>query len=74
MSLQVSPNCFKEKGKNLFSIASGDRIKNNGIELQQGRLGLDIRKKIPVVKIAASQNILLGGILEALSLQYFRAD
>lgn len=54
MSLQVSPNCFKEKGTNLFSIASGDRIKNNGIKLQQGRFRLDIRKKIPVVKIVAS--------------------
>lgn len=54
ISLQVSPNCFKEKGNNLFSIASGDRIKNNGIELQQGRFKLNIREKIPIVKIVVS--------------------
>lgn len=54
MSLQMSPNCFKEKGNNLFSIASGDRIKNNGIKLQQGRLRLDVEGKIPVVKIVMS--------------------
>lgn len=70
----MSPNCFKEEGSNLFSIASGDRIKNSGTEVQQGRLRLDIRKKIPVVKLAASQNILPGGAVESLSLQYLKAD
>jgi len=54
VSLQVSPNYFKEKGNNLFSIASGNRIKNNGIKLQQGKFRLDIGKKIPVVKIVVS--------------------
>lgn len=32
MELQVSPNCFKQKGNDLFSIAPGDMIKNNGIK------------------------------------------
>uniref|UniRef100_K7F118 Reverse transcriptase domain-containing protein n=1 Tax=Pelodiscus sinensis TaxID=13735 RepID=K7F118_PELSI len=36
--------CHKEEGENLFILASEDRTRSNGLNLQQGRFKLDIRK------------------------------
>lgn len=53
MELQGPPNCFKQKGNDLFSIAPGDMIKNNGIKTSS-KADLDQTPgKIPVVKSVA---------------------
>jgi len=60
-------------GKNLFSKACCNRTRSNGFKLREGRYRLDIRKKFFTMKVAKHWHRLLREVVEAPSLETFKA-
>ena len=46
MAFQYLKGSYREEGDRLFSRVCGDRTRRNGFKLKEGRLSLDIRKKV----------------------------
>uniref|UniRef100_K7F0M3 Reverse transcriptase domain-containing protein n=1 Tax=Pelodiscus sinensis TaxID=13735 RepID=K7F0M3_PELSI len=63
--------CHKEEGENLFTLASEDRTRSNGLKLQQGRFGLDIRKRLLTVRVVKHWNKLPREVVESPSLEIY---
>jgi len=42
---------YRKGGENLFIRACCDRTRRNGFKLREGRFRLDIRKKLPIIRV-----------------------
>jgi len=68
----LSGACRKD-GENLFNKACCGRIRSNGFKLREGRFRPDIRKKFFTVRVVKHWNRLSREIVEAPSLETFKA-
>jgi len=64
---------YRKDGENIFSRACCDRTRSNGFKLREGRFGLDVRKKFFTMRVVKPWNRLPGQVVEAPSLETFKA-
>lgn len=58
-------------GVGLFSQVTSSGMRGNGLELQQGRFGLDIKKNLFTERVVKHWNRLPGVLAESPSLEVF---
>jgi len=59
---------YRKAGEGLFIRTCSDRMRENGFKLEEGRFGLDIRKKFFTVRVVRQWNRLPREIVNAHSL------
>ena len=57
----------------LFIMAGSNRMRGNGFKLEEGRFGLDVRKKFFTVRLVRHWNRLPSEAVDAPSLEPFKA-
>jgi len=61
---------YRKEGDRLF-IAASVRVRRDGFKLEEGRFGLDVRKKSFTMRMVRHWNRLLRDAVDALSLETF---
>jgi len=72
-SLSVPEGAYRKDGENIFSRACCDRTRNKGFKLREGRFRIDIRKQFFTIRVVKHRNRLLREVVEAPSLEIFKA-
>jgi len=72
-AFQYLKGVYREDGENNFNRAYCDRTRSNGFKLREGRYRLDIRTKFFMVRMVKHWNRLPGEVVEAPSLETFKA-
>ena len=73
-AFQYLKGSYRKEGDRLFSQVCGDRTRGNGFKLKEGKFRLDIRKKSVTVRMVRHWNILPSDVIDALSLETFKAN
>ena len=73
MAFQYLKGAYRKAEEGLLTGAGSNRMRGNGFKLDEGRFRLDIRKKFFTVKVVRHWNRLLSEVVDALSLEAFKA-
>ena len=73
VAFQYLKGVYKQEGEWLFTGVDSDRTRGNGFKVRQGRFRLDMRGKFFTPKVVTHGNRLLQGVVDAPSLQAFKA-
>jgi len=72
-AFQYLKGVYRKDGENIFSRACCDKTRSDGFKLREGGFRLDIRKKFFTVRVVKHWNGLPREVVEASSLETFKA-
>ena len=73
MAFQYLKGAYKKAGEGLLVRSHSDSTRRNGFKLEEGRFRLDIRKKLFTVRVVMHWNRLPSEVVDAPSLEAFKA-
>jgi len=73
VAFQYLKEAYKQERERLFVRVDSDRTRGNGLKLRQGKIRLDIRKKFYTQRVVTHWNRLPQGVVDAPSLEAFKA-
>jgi len=73
VAFQYLKGVYRKVGEGLFIKLGSNRMRENGFKLEEGRIRLDIRKKLFPVRVVRYWNRLPSEVVNAPSLEAFKA-